>query len=211
MARKTRKTVHAAAILAGGINGNATRLDATVPPASCSPPETPKACVACSAGSTASDASTALLERGITLAEAEAIADPFANMIDPDDDPSADDLAELAEWSTEQTAREHLDRSGVLSLPELVEHQAAFYRSWPTAAGEIIARHLEGLALKIRMTDATTPEEFDAREGVLDDEVRQQRETIGYEAGLAAGREECRRKRGRSPSAGFGGHPAWED
>ena len=84
------------------------------------------------------------------------------------EEPDVDDLAELAEWSAEKTARGHLDRSHVLGLVELVAHQSAFYRSWPTAAGEIIARHLEGLALKIRMTDATTPEEFDAREGVSD-------------------------------------------
>jgi hypothetical protein len=75
----------------------------------------------------------------------------------------------------------------------------------------MIARTLDGLALKIRLTDATTPEEFDAREGVLDDEVREQHESIGYQAGLAAGREECRRKHGRTTSASFGGHPAWED
>jgi hypothetical protein len=74
-----------------------------------------------------------------------------------------------------------------------------------------LPRTLDALALKTRLTDANTPEEFDAPEGVLDDEVREQRESIGYEAGLAAGREECRRNHGRAHSGGFGGHPAWED
>jgi hypothetical protein len=75
----------------------------------------------------------------------------------------------------------------------------------------MIARTLDGLALKIRLTDASTPEEFDAREGVLDDEAREQHESVGYQAGLDAGREECRRKHGRTPAASFGGHPAWEE
>jgi hypothetical protein len=75
----------------------------------------------------------------------------------------------------------------------------------------MIARALDGLAIKIWLTNASTPEEFDAREAVLDDEVREQHESIGYQAGLAAGREECRRKHGRTPSASFGGHAAWQD
>ena len=75
----------------------------------------------------------------------------------------------------------------------------------------MIARVLDALALKIRLTGARTPEEFDAREGALDDEAREEHESIGYEAGLAAGREECQRKHGQTSSSGFGGHPAWED
>jgi hypothetical protein len=36
-----------------------------------------------------------------------------------------------------------------------------------------LPRALDALALKTRLTDASTPEEFDAREGVLDGEVRE--------------------------------------
>jgi hypothetical protein len=86
------------------------------------------------------------------------------------------DLAELTEWLAETTAREHLDRSATLGPAALVEHLAACYRAWPTQAGAMITRTLDGLALKIQLTDANTPEEFNAREGVLDDEVREQHE-----------------------------------
>jgi hypothetical protein len=117
----------------------------------------------------------------------------------------------LAEWSAHQTALEHLDRSAVLGLAELVEHQASFYRSWPTEAGALIAEALDDLAAKIQVTGATTPEEYRDRIGVLEDEAREQHETVGYENGLSAGRAECERKHGRTPAASFGGHPSWED
>jgi hypothetical protein len=127
------------------------------------------------------------------------------------EEPTADDLAELNEWAAETTAREHLDRSATLGLAELVDHQVTFFRSWSTAAGEMIARHLEALALKIRLCDASTPEDYADRAEVLDAEARQQWEDIGFEQGKAAARAERERKHGRPPTASFGGHPAWED
>jgi hypothetical protein len=51
---------------------------------------------------------------------------------------------------------------------------------------------MDELALKIRMTDATTPEEYEGRIEVLDDGIREQWEDHGYEAGLQAARNECR-------------------
>jgi hypothetical protein len=82
-------------------------------------------------------------------------------------------LAELHEWQQAEVAREHLDRSHVLRLVELVSHQSAFYRAWPTAAGAMIAEALNELAAKIQATDARTPDEYRARIGVLADEARE--------------------------------------
>jgi hypothetical protein len=127
------------------------------------------------------------------------------------EEPDADDLTELHEWQQAEVAREHLDRSATLSLPDLIGHTAAFFRQWPTAAGSLIAEALDDLAAKVQATVATTPSEYRARIGVLEDEAREQHETVGYENGLAAGRAECARKHGRTPAASFGGHPSWED
>jgi hypothetical protein len=50
----------------------------------------------------------------------------------------------------------------------------------------MIARCLDELALKIRMTDATTPAEFEARIEVLDADARASWEAIGFEQGKAS-------------------------
>lgn len=102
---------------------------------------------------------------------------------EPDDGPTAEDWADYREMRGEAEAREHLDRSASLSLDELVELQASFYRSWPSEAGEMIARELDSLALRIRMTDATTPAEFGARKEALEADARDTWEAIGYEQG----------------------------
>jgi hypothetical protein len=73
-----------------------------------------------------------------------------------------------------------------LSLAELVDRQADAYRAWPLDAGRMIARALDELALKIRMTDAATPAEFEARKDTLDADARAQWEAIGYEEGRAS-------------------------
>jgi hypothetical protein len=130
---------------------------------------------------------------------------------EPDDTPAPDDLVELAEWSARTTARELLDASKLLTLAELAEHQAAFYRSWGHGAGDLFARTMEELAQKVRYVNATTPADFEARADAIDAEGREHHETVGYQAGLEAGREECRRKPGRTPLASFGGHPSFED
>ena len=102
------------------------------------------------------------------------------------DEPTDADLADYHDWTQETTAREHLDASERLTLAELVDRQAAFYRGWNNGAGEMIARAMDELALKIRLTDATTPDEFEARVEILDRDVREQWEAIGFEQGKAA-------------------------
>jgi hypothetical protein len=206
MARKTRGTINAAAVLATGINHSAALLDAPPAPSSCCPPEQPAACNACLTAATAPNAPTAIL-----AAHDDAIADPFADTIDPADEPTVGDLVELHEWTAQTTACEHLDRSAVLSLPDLIEHTAEFFAAWPTGVGSLIAEALRELAAKVHATGATTPDEYRDRIAVMEDEARQQHEEVGYQEGLAAGREECRRKHGQTPSSGFGGHPASED
>jgi hypothetical protein len=109
-----------------------------------------------------------------------------------DFEPTAEDLRELANWSSELTARDHLDASERLTLAELADHQADFYRGWGNPCGEMFARAMVELALKIRMTDATTPADFEARVEILDRDVRDQWEAIGYQEGLEAGRREAR-------------------
>jgi hypothetical protein len=125
------------------------------------------------------------------------------------EEPSADDLAELDTWNLEQTAREFLDASATLNLPELVEYQAQFYKSWPTAAGAMIATALESLAQKIRYVGAATPEDFEARADTIEHEAREQWQEIGYQEGLAAGRSECERRH-KTHRTAFG-HSSWED
>jgi len=116
----------------------------------------------------------------------------FVNPTDVEPDfelePSAEDVTELAEASAAAAARERLDRPELLP-DELADRQAGFFRSWGSPAGEMLARAMDELALKIRLTDATTPAEFAARVEALDAEVRTGWEKIGFENGHAAGTE----------------------
>ena len=50
----------------------------------------------------------------------------------------------------------------------------------------MLARAMDALALKIRMTDSTTPAEFEDREETLDLATRMDWETIGFERARAA-------------------------
>jgi hypothetical protein len=172
----------------------------------CCPPEQSEACNACLTTDTAPNAPTAIL-----AARDEAIADPFADTIDPADHPSPDDLAEFHEWTAEQIAREHFNCSHVPGLVELVSHQSAFYRAWPTAAGAMIADALDALAAKTARINASTPEEFFAREQSIEDKAREQWWEVGFQEGLTQAHRECERRHGSAPGASFGGHPSWED
>ncbi len=78
------------------------------------------------------------------------------------------------------------------TLAELADQEALAFRAWGNSVGEMFARAMEKLALQIRMTDATTPEEFEARIGVYEDDIRSQWEARGYDAGLEASRDQCR-------------------
>ena len=46
------------------------------------------------------------------------------------------------------------------------------------------------LAMKVRFTRATTPDEYRSRIEVLDADIREQHQAIGYEDGKAAGHRE---------------------
>jgi hypothetical protein len=107
---------------------------------------------------------------------------------DPDPDPepyapTADDLAELAELAAAATARDFLDASERLTLADLAEHQAAFYRRWHNGAGDLFGRIMEDLAQKIRYVSAETPADFEAREETIDRDARQTWEEVGFRAG----------------------------
>ena len=79
------------------------------------------------------------------------------------------------------------------TVAEVVDHEAMGYRAWGTPTGEFLARQMERLAQLVRWTGATTPEVHEDRMQVWDDDLRQQWEDRGYEAGYAAGRREGRR------------------
>lgn len=97
--------------------------------------------------------------------------------------PTATDLDELADWSAEVTAREHLDASERLSLAELAEHQAAFFSTWSNGAGDLFSRIMEELAQRIRFVSAVTPSDFEAREDTIEADARRQWEQVGFQAG----------------------------
>lgn len=73
------------------------------------------------------------------------------------------------------------------TLAEMTQHEADSYRTLGTPEGMLFARTLDELALKIRMTAATTPDDYEARIEILDADVRQRWQAIGYEEGRHAG------------------------
>jgi hypothetical protein len=63
-------------------------------------------------------------------------------------------------------------------------------------AGDFLARQMERLAQLIRWTNASTPEDHEARMEVWDEEIREQWFDRGYHEGYEAGRREaCRARR----------------
>jgi hypothetical protein len=107
---------------------------------------------------------------------------------DPDGPrPTAQDLAEAAEVFGAMDAQRHLDRSDRLTLPELVDRQAEFYRRWANPVGAMLAKHMEEFALRIRWTKAETPADFEARHEIVEQDARQAWFKRGYEAG----RQDC--------------------
>lgn len=73
-----------------------------------------------------------------------------------------------------------------LSLAEQADRQADAYRAWGTETGNLFARTMEELASKIRMTNATTPDQYEGRIEVFDADIRERLEARGYEAGRTA-------------------------
>jgi hypothetical protein len=150
-----------------------------------------------STNGTASTSGTAdLITRGTALArelaEAPDVAiNPPLDLPDhfPDEPPALDyDLAEAAEMFAEMDARQHLDLSECLTLDQLIERQIEFYEGWGNEAGKWFALHMTELLIKYRGAGSrSTPAEAMARIEILEQDVRQQWEAIGYEAGKAAG------------------------
>jgi hypothetical protein len=101
-------------------------------------------------------------------------------------EPTAEDRAEAAELFGAMDAQRHLDRSDRLTLPELVDLQADFYRGWKNPVGEMLARHMEELAMRIRWVKAETPADYDARHEIVEQDARETHYKAGFEAGRAS-------------------------
>lgn len=56
----------------------------------------------------------------------------------------------------------------LLTLPELIEHEAARMRRMETGAGDLMARALESLARDVRTVSADRPDQLDERLSILD-------------------------------------------
>jgi hypothetical protein len=70
-----------------------------------------------------------------------------------------------------------------LTLPQMIDREARGYLAWGTPVGDFLARKLDELSQLVRWTQATTPDEHDARMDVWDAEIRDQWEARGYEEG----------------------------
>jgi hypothetical protein len=159
-------------------------------PVPCCPPDEPSACQPCQATATATDAATAILDRGLELAEAEAVNQP-ASIVDTYDDevpehdfePTDADRLAVAEWVTAADIQSHLDRSATLPLTEALDHIGNVFRAWDNPFGSMLAWVLEELAQKASMTGATTPHELLTGIESLDREARETWERVGYERG----------------------------
>ncbi|AGA26481.1 hypothetical protein [Singulisphaera acidiphila] len=81
----------------------------------------------------------------------------------------------------------HLPARRKATLAEMAQHEADAFRTVGTPEGMLFARTMDELALKIRMTAATTPDDYEARIEILDADVRQRWQAIGYEEGRHAG------------------------
>jgi hypothetical protein len=83
-------------------------------------------------------------------------------------------------------ARHGLEANPGTTLAEHVHNEANAYRAMGTPLAKLLAHTMDALALKITMTQATTPEEYDARIDALEADVREQWEARGYEQGRQA-------------------------
>lgn len=82
--------------------------------------------------------------------------------------------------------RSRLDVHPNATLAEKAENEADAYRALGTDEGEMFGRTMDELAMKIRMTQAATPHEYEARIEVLDDGIRADWEARGFEEGQRA-------------------------
>jgi hypothetical protein len=144
-----------------------------------------------------------LLSRGLALVRALTTApatpinppvefpDHYADEAPGQDEPTPEEWAEIEELRNESAARDFLDTGDRLTLAELVDRQTDFYRGWGNPAGAMLAAHMEELALRVRWVQATTPQEYEDRKAIVDEDARQTWLVQGYEEGLAAGRREA--------------------
>jgi hypothetical protein len=73
------------------------------------------------------------------------------------------------------------------TFSQLIDQEALGYRAWGPPVGDFLAREMEKLAQMVLWTQSDTPEQHEARMAIWDDEIRQQWEARGYEAGRSAG------------------------
>jgi hypothetical protein len=173
-----------------------------IAPSPCCPASELVPCAACVSADPVVQPADAILEKGMALARLE--VDRHDDTWDPTEvgpdgqpwvgepetaeayDPSPQDETDYRDWQAESVARQHLDASERLTLLELTDRQIEFYRGWNNATGQMFAETLERLAMQIRLTDATTPSELEARAEILDSDVREQWVVTGYEDGRAS-------------------------
>jgi hypothetical protein len=123
-----------------------------------------------------------------------------AELDDPDDtrefdpildEPTPEEWADFEALRNEAAARDFLDTGDRFTLAELVDRQTDHYRGWDNAAGDMQAKHMEELALRTRWVKAETPEDYDARYEIVEQEARETWWKQGYQEGRAAGRREA--------------------
>jgi hypothetical protein len=111
---------------------------------------------------------------------------------DPDGPhPTEEDLAEAAEVFGAMDAQRHLDRSDRLTLDALIEHQISAYESWGNDAGRMFAAHMTELLMRVRWVKAETPDDYDARHEIVEQDARETWFRRGFEEGRQHGRSEA--------------------
>lgn len=159
-----------------------TVMDET--PEACCDPAEPMPCQACVPAVEPAPDPTPEGDDDHERDEAEPWHAPFA--VEPFE-PSERDRVECAEMFSQMEAEAYLNRADRLTLAELVDHQESFYRAWANDCGNMLADAMVALALRIRMTESTTPAELEARSDALDLAARETWEAIGFDSA----RREC--------------------
>jgi hypothetical protein len=77
-----------------------------------------------------------------------------------------------------------------LTLAEQIDHEALAFRARGDQIGRFLADQLDRLAQLVRWTEASTPEDYESRMEVYEQELRSRTYDRGYEDGLEAARSE---------------------
>jgi hypothetical protein len=100
---------------------------------------------------------------------------PVGCLEDDDPGPSAADLEEFRRWRDGGDV-EH-ESLALLTLDQMIDHEAYRYRGVGTLAAELIARHLAGLAEMVRFVRAATPHQAEDRIATMErDRLAEERE-----------------------------------